>query len=210
MATPTRWRRRKTCRAWWTSCTRRRASPSRRRRCPGPTTSLATIPKCSSRNAATISTAGWLENLRTRGPSASAEAGLSYPRIGASTMYQPPHHAEDRVEVIHALIRAHPLGLMVSNGADGPIANPLPFLLDAEVGPQGRLRAHLSKANQQWRQIAERPEEPVLVIFQGVDTYITPSWYATKRETGKVVPTWNYAIVQARGRARIIDDRDWP
>jgi transcriptional regulator len=124
-------------------------------------------------------------------------------------MYQPPHHAEDRVEVIHALIRAHPLGLLVSNGPDGPIANPLPFLLDPEVGPQGRLRAHLSKANPQWRQIAERPEEPVLVVFQGVDTYITPSWYATKRETGKVVPTWNYAIVQARGPARIIDDRDW-
>jgi transcriptional regulator len=124
-------------------------------------------------------------------------------------MYQPPHHAETRTEVLHALIRAHPLGLLVSNGADGPIANPLPFLLDADIGPHGRLRAHLSKANQQWRQIAEHPEEPVLVVFQGVNTYITPSWYATKRETGKVVPTWNYAIVQAQGRARIIDDRDW-
>jgi transcriptional regulator len=124
-------------------------------------------------------------------------------------MYQPPHHAETRVEVMHALIRAHPLGLLVSNGTDGPIANPLPFLLDADVGPHGRLRAHLSKANQQWRQVAERPDEPVLVVFQGVNTYITPSWYATKRETGKVVPTWNYAIVQARGRARIVDDRDW-
>jgi transcriptional regulator len=124
-------------------------------------------------------------------------------------MYQPPHHAETRVEVMHALIRAHPLGLLVSNGTDGPIANPLPFLLDADIGPHGRLRAHLSKANQQWRQVAERPDEPVLVVFQGVNTYITPSWYATKRETGKVVPTWNYAIVQARGRARIVDDRDW-
>lgn len=124
-------------------------------------------------------------------------------------MYQPPHHAETRVEVMHALIRAHPLGLLVSNGADGPTANPLPFLLDADIGPHGRLRAHLSKANQQWRQVAERPDEPVLVVFQGVNTYITPSWYATKRETGKVVPTWNYAIVQARGRARIVDDRDW-
>lgn len=124
-------------------------------------------------------------------------------------MYQPPHHAETRTEVVHALIRAHPLGLLVSNGADGPIANPLPFLLDADIGPHGRLRAHLSKANQQWRQIAEHPDEPVLVVFQGVNTYITPSWYATKRETGKVVPTWNYAIVQAQGRARIIDDRDW-
>jgi transcriptional regulator len=124
-------------------------------------------------------------------------------------MYQPPHHAETRKEVIHALMRAHPLGLLVSNGADGPTANPIPFLLDADHGSNGRLRGHLSKANPQWRQIAERPQEPVLVVFQGVDTYITPSWYATKRETGKVVPTWNYAIVQARGHARIIDDRDW-
>jgi transcriptional regulator len=124
-------------------------------------------------------------------------------------MYQPPHHVEDRAEVMHALMRAHPLGLLVSNGPDGPIANPLPFLLDADAAPHGRLRGHLSKANQQWRRISERPQEPVLVAFQGVDTYITPSWYATKRETGKVVPTWNYAIVQARGHARIIDDRDW-
>jgi transcriptional regulator len=124
-------------------------------------------------------------------------------------MYQPPHHVEDRAEVMHALIRAHPLGLLVSNGPEGPTANALPFLLDADVGAHGRLRAHLSKANPQWRQIAERPDEPVLVVFQGVNTYITPSWYATKRETGKVVPTWNYAIVQARGHARIIDDRDW-
>jgi transcriptional regulator len=124
-------------------------------------------------------------------------------------MYQPPHHAETRPEVMHALIRAHPLGLLISNGAEGPTANPIPFLLDADHGAHGRLRGHLSKANQQWRQIADHPDEPVLVVFQGVDTYITPSWYATKRETGKVVPTWNYAIAQARGHARIIDDRDW-
>jgi transcriptional regulator len=124
-------------------------------------------------------------------------------------MYQPPHHAEIRKEVIHALMCAHPLGLLVSNGADGPTANPIPFLLDADHGSHGRLRGHLSRANPQWRQIAEHPQEPVLVVFQGVDTYITPSWYATKRETGKVVPTWNYAIVQARGQARIIDEHGW-
>ena len=124
-------------------------------------------------------------------------------------MYQPPHHVEDRVEALHALMRAHPLGLLVSTGPQGPTANALPFLLDAEVGPKGRLRAHLARANGQWREIAANPEAPVLVIFQGVDAYITPSWYATKRETGKVVPTWNYAMAQARGRARVTDDRDW-
>ena len=124
-------------------------------------------------------------------------------------MYQPPHFVETRPDVLHALIRAHPLGLLVSNGTDGPIANPLPFLLDADAGPHGRLRAHLAKANPQWRSISKNTEMPVLVVFQGADSYVTPSWYETKRETGKVVPTWNYAVVQVRGRARIVDDKDW-
>ena len=124
-------------------------------------------------------------------------------------MYQPPHFVETRPDVLHALIRAHPLGLLVSNGTDGPIANPLPFLLDADAGPHGRLRAHLAKANPQWRSISKNTEMPVLVVFQGADSYVTPSWYETKRETGKVVPTWNYAVVQVRGRARIVDDKEW-
>ncbi|HTV69669.1 MAG TPA: FMN-binding negative transcriptional regulator [Rhizobiaceae bacterium] len=123
-------------------------------------------------------------------------------------MYEPPHHKETRLEVLHALIRAHPLGLLISAGADGPVADPVPFLLDAGIGPNGRLRAHLAKANPQVRLLAESTS-PVLVVFQGVDTYVTPSWYETKRETGKVVPTWNYVIVQARGQARVIDDKNW-
>jgi transcriptional regulator len=124
-------------------------------------------------------------------------------------MYQPPHFDEKRIEVMHALIHAHPLGLLVSIGPEGPVANPLPFLLDAEIGPKGRLRVHLAKANPQWRLLAATPATPALVVFQGVDTYITPSWYETKRETGKVVPTWNYAIVQARGTARVVEDPEW-
>ena len=124
-------------------------------------------------------------------------------------MYQPPHFIETRLDVLHALIRAHPLGLLISNGSEGPVANPLPFLLDAGEKPHGRLRAHLAKANPQWKLIADNPDAPVLTVFQGTDTYVTPSWYETKRETGKVVPTWNYAIVQVRGRARIINDREW-
>ena len=124
-------------------------------------------------------------------------------------MYQPPHFVETRLDVLHALIRAHPLGLLISVGPDGPMADPLPFLIDTAVEPHGRLRAHLAKANPQWRLIAENPQTPVLVVFQGADSYVTPSWYETKRETGKVVPTWNYAIVQVRGRARIVDDREW-
>ena len=124
-------------------------------------------------------------------------------------MYQPPHFIETRQDVLHGLIRAHPLGLLISNGTDGPVANAIPFLLDAEAGPNGRLRAHLAKANPQWRLLADNPASPVLVVFQGADAYVTPSWYETKRETGKVVPTWNYAIVQVRGTVKVIDDQAW-
>jgi transcriptional regulator len=122
-------------------------------------------------------------------------------------MYQPPHFREDRLEVQHALIRAHPLGLLVTNGRSGLIANPVPFTLDEAASPYGTLRVHLSRANPQWRDFD--PEQEALVVFQGVETYITPSWYEAKREHGKVVPTWNYAIVQAYGRMRVMDDPDW-
>lgn len=124
-------------------------------------------------------------------------------------MYQPPHFNETRLDVLHELIRAHPLGLLISNGADGPVADPLPFLLDTESGTHGKLRAHLAKANPHWRLIADSPSAKVLIVFQGSDAYVTPSWYETKRETGKVVPTWNYAIVQVRGTAQIMDDNTW-
>lgn len=124
-------------------------------------------------------------------------------------MYQPPLFRETRLDVLHALIRNHPLGLLICNGSEGPEANLLPFLLDADVGPNGRLRAHLARANPQWRLLADTPDVPVLVVFQGANNYITPSWYETKRETGKVVPTWNYATVQVRGRVRVMDDKGW-
>ena len=124
-------------------------------------------------------------------------------------MYQPPHFVETRQDVLHGLIRSHPLGLLISNGQDGPIANAIPFLLDAEAGSNGKLRAHLAKANPQWRLLADNPASPVLVVFQGADAYVTPSWYETKRETGKVVPTWNYAIVQVRGTVKVIEDSAW-
>ena len=136
-------------------------------------------------------------------------------------MYQPPAFREDRTEVQHALIRAHPLGLLITAGPGGLIANPFPFLLDskapeggdaAEGGDAseeglGTLRLHIARANPQWREL-EAVEE-CLVVFQGPQDYVTPSWYATKRETGKVVPTWNYATVHAWGRPRIMNDDAW-
>lgn len=124
-------------------------------------------------------------------------------------MYQPPHFRETRPDVLHAAIRTYPLGLLICNGSNGPLANPVPFLLDTPDGTPPILRAHLARANPAWRAIAEQPEVPVLVVFQGAQAYVTPSWYETKRQTGKVVPTWNYVVVQARGRAAFIEDDDW-
>jgi transcriptional regulator len=122
-------------------------------------------------------------------------------------MYQPPAFREDRLEVQHALIRAHPLGLLISAGPGGLMANLLPFLVDSDKGGHGTLRVHMARANPQWREF-EALEE-CLVVFQGPQDYVTPSWYATKRETGKVVPTWNYATVHAWGRPRVMTDDVW-
>jgi len=122
-------------------------------------------------------------------------------------MYQPAHFKEDDLAVQHALIQAHPLGLLISDGPDGILANPIPFLLYPGEGPFGTLRCHLARANPQWQAVIEWPD--VLVVFQGPERYITPSWYAAKAEHGKVVPTWNYAMVQVRGLARPAHDPAW-
>ena len=122
-------------------------------------------------------------------------------------MYLPPLFREDRLDVQHALIRAHPLGLLVTAGPGGLVANPIPFLVDPDDGELGTLRAHFAVANPQRAELAAVRE--CLVVFQGVESYITPSWYATKAETGKVVPTWNYAIVEAWGPPTLIDDPAW-
>ncbi len=122
-------------------------------------------------------------------------------------MYQPPHFREDRSDVQHALMRAHPLALLVTFGEGGLTANPVPLILHPERADKGVLRGHFARANPQWRTFDRAVE--CLAVFQGADAYITPSWYATKRETGKVVPTWNYAVVQVYGRLAAIEDADW-
>ncbi len=122
-------------------------------------------------------------------------------------MYQPPHFVENRLAIQHALIRAHSLGLLITAGPDGLQANHVPFLIDAEDSERGTLRAHLARANPQLRELAAAAE--CLVVFQGPQHYISPSLYATKRETGKVVPTWNYITVHVWGRPRVMDDAVW-
>ncbi len=118
-------------------------------------------------------------------------------------MYCPPAFAETRAPVLAALIRAHPLGLLVTVGADGPVANPVPLQLTGT----GQLRAHLARANPQLADL--ETGAPVLVVFQGEQSYVSPDWYPTKQQTGKAVPTWNYLMVQARGTPRVIADADW-
>src|SRR3974390_2841355 len=127
--------------------------------------------------------------------------------IGIAPMYQPPHFREDRHAVQHALIRTNPLGLLITAGPGGLQANPVPFLIDSDASAKGTLRAHLARANPQLQELA-RVEE-CLIVFQGPQHYVTPSWYATKRETGKVVPTWNYITLHAWGQPKVIDDAGW-
>jgi transcriptional regulator len=126
---------------------------------------------------------------------------------GRDAMYIPAHFAEPRVEVLHELIRARPLCTLVTLSSAGLNANHIPLLLSAEPSPFGTLRGHVARSNPIWSDLAGDVE--VLAIFHGPDAYITPSWYPTKAETGKVVPTWNYAVAHAYGRLRAIDDGAW-
>jgi len=122
-------------------------------------------------------------------------------------MYIPASFRETRVEKLHDLIVKHPLGLLVTHGDNGLEASPIPFLLYADEGEYGMLRAHLAKANPHWKALAERVE--CLVVFQGPAGYVTPSWYPSKAETHKVVPTWNYATVHVWGKASVTEDVAW-
>ena len=122
-------------------------------------------------------------------------------------MYQPPHFREERIGVLHALIRSHPLATLVTVEGGRPDANHIPMLVDADRGPLGVLRAHVARGNALAR--LEGQSMPALAIFQGAEAYVTPSWYETKRQTGKVVPTWNYIVVHAHGALRVIDDPAW-
>jgi transcriptional regulator len=122
-------------------------------------------------------------------------------------MYQPPAFVVSDLEKLHALILARPLALIITNGPDGLIVDPIPFLLDPTRGPNGTLRAHLARANPQLKALAEVNE--VMVVFQEANAYISPSHYATKREHHRVVPTWNYSIVQVWGKPQVMDDKPW-
>ncbi len=122
-------------------------------------------------------------------------------------MYRPPHFVEDRLDRLHATVDANPLGLLVTVGIDGLVANPIPFLVDPAAGPLGTLHAHVARNNPVWREPLAVPE--VLVVFQGPDGYVSPNWYPSKAETHRTVPTWNYLVVQAHGPLVVHDDVKW-
>jgi transcriptional regulator len=122
-------------------------------------------------------------------------------------MYVPRHFAETRVDVLHDLIRRHPLGTLVVAGPEGLEASHVPFEISPDPAPFGTLRCHVARANPIWQQIAA--DRQVLVVFQGEQSYVSPSWYAAKQENGKVVPTWNYAAVHAYGIATAVQDAAW-
>jgi transcriptional regulator len=120
-------------------------------------------------------------------------------------MYLPKHFEQADRDALIALMRERPLATLVIATPDGPTADLVPLEYVAEEGEHGTLRGHVARANPLWQHAGAQ----ALVVFTGPDAYISPGWYASKREHGKVVPTWNYAMVQARGALRVHDDAPW-
>ena len=122
-------------------------------------------------------------------------------------MYLPSSFEESRIDVLHALMRAHPLATVLTLDQTGIVANHVPVDLLPVPAPLGVLRGHIARANPLWR--SHSGEQSALAIFQGAQVYISPSYYPSKQATGEVVPTWDYAVVHVRGTLRFIQDKDW-
>ena len=125
----------------------------------------------------------------------------------AIVVYLPPHFAETDTAALHQIIETTPLGILITTGSDGLTANHIPFILDPRSGDRGRLLAHVARNNPVWHD--HDPTQDALVVFQAAEAYVSPNWYETKRETHRVVPTWNYAVVHAYGPLVIHDDLKW-
>jgi transcriptional regulator len=120
-------------------------------------------------------------------------------------MYLPKHFEETRPEVLDALMANHPLATLVTLGVHGLEANHIPLAARRTAQGQLVLEGHVARANKLWQQVGQ----DFLVVFQGAQTYVSPAWYASKKEHGKVVPTWNYAVVHAQGKLIAHDDPAW-
>jgi transcriptional regulator len=119
-------------------------------------------------------------------------------------LYLPAHFAEARTAELHRILREHPLGMLVTHGADGLDAEHIPFEFDPARGPHGVLTGHVARANPLWQRCPSGT--PVLVVFRGVEAYISPNWYPSKHEEHRQVPTWNYEVVHAHGTLAVHDD----
>jgi transcriptional regulator len=128
-------------------------------------------------------------------------------RGGGLNVYTPAQFEETRIEVLHQLIDQHPLGALVMHGAHGLGADHIPFEISRPTpeAPLGVLRAHVARANPLW----QNDGASALALFQGPSAYVSPSHYEQKAISGKVVPTWNYAVVHAHGTLRTVDDPEW-
>lgn len=122
-------------------------------------------------------------------------------------MYRPAHFRDDDPGTLAAFLDAHPFATVVTAGASGLAADHIPVLRTSGANGETVLRGHVARANGVWKAVTG--EIPTLVIFNGSDRYISPSWYPTKATTGEVVPTWNYSVVHAHGMIRFIDDAAW-
>ncbi|WP_027209968.1 FMN-binding negative transcriptional regulator [Burkholderia sp. WSM2232] len=122
-------------------------------------------------------------------------------------MYLPADFTEARTDQLHALIAQHPFGTLITHGASGLDANHIPFDLASDEGELGVLHAHVARNNPLWQDLANGDE--VLVVFHAGDAYISPTWYPSKHETHRQVPTWNYVVVHAHGRITIRDDEKY-
>lgn len=122
-------------------------------------------------------------------------------------MYIPNHFKETRPDVLGAFIRAHPFATLVSSGDAGLIGTHLPLIWSPDPAPHGTLRGHIARPNPHAKAAAGAGE--TIAIFHGAQAYVSPNWYPSKHEHGKVVPTWNYVAVHAYGPLTIIDDADW-
>ena len=122
-------------------------------------------------------------------------------------MYLPAYFEESRTDILHSLMRARPLATLVTLCDTGLVANHIPVETSSEPAPLGMVRGHIARANPLWRNYEDGSE--ALAIFQGPQAYISPSFYPSKKETGEVVPTWDYAVVHAHGTLRFIQDTQW-
>ena len=121
-------------------------------------------------------------------------------------MYVPSTFAETDIQILTGLIKSYPLGLLVTSGSSGLLASPIPFVY-RETSGKSALVAHLAKANPHWKDLIGLKE--CLVVFQGAENYVTPDWYRSKQTSHRVVPTWNYEMVQVRGIPTVIESTDW-